>query len=916
MRCECSRWTWCLAVAFLLLHGRVSAQTLGDVRVLEEPGGTTTYRYVVKNTGTSSVTRVIIGLDYESSEPELLIPPVGWSIETGIPSTSATSPLGWSVDLVTREESNTYRISWDSSGTAYDLAPGATLEGLAVTIPSASEPYRSAHWTVIFADSSVAWGTLLPADVTAVITPGGAPVTVNTTIPGQNARITFDGTVGQRVSLRLTDVTIGSSSCCSLRVSIANPDGTSLVSPTYVGTAGDFIDTRTLPITGTYTILLDPEASYVGSATLALYDVPPDATGSLTSGGPPLTLTMGTPGQNGQLTFSGAANQRVRLEISSVTIGTSTCCSSRVSILNPDGSTLVSPTFFGTSGKFIETLTLGTNGTYTVLLDPDGANVGSANTALYEVPQDVTGSMVLGGASVAVTIGTPGQNARIEFTGTAGQQVALQLSPVTIAMATVSIRNPDGTTLVTRSVANSGAIIDNLTLPANGTYAIIIDPSGANTGSVTLTLFGTNDVTATITLGGAPVIISIGTSGQNARVTFTGTAGQRISLRLSNVSIAGNYVSILNPDGSFLVSPVFVTTTGSFIDTRTLTSTGTHTILIDPSGSNTGSMTLTLYDVPADITSTIAPGGASVAVTLVTAGQNGRVTFSRTAGQRISLRLSNVTIASSYVSILNPDGSTLVAPVIVTTTGTFIDVRTLVATGTHTIFVDPSGTNTGSVSLTLYDVPSDITGSISIGAPVALTVGTAGQNARLTFTGSTAQRISLRLSSVTIAATNVSILNPDGSTLVSPVFIGTTGGFIDTRTLTATGTHTIVVDPSAANTGSITLTLYEVPPDATGTVTVGGSGVGITTATPGQNASISFAGTSGQQVTVRITGNTMGLVTVKLMRPDGTMITTSTSSVGSFNLATQTLASTGTYTISIDPSGTNVGSQTVTVTSP
>ena len=39
-------------------------------------------------------------------------------------------------------------------------------------------------------------------------------------VPGQNATLGFDGTAGQHVTLRLTNVTIGNTSCCGARVSM------------------------------------------------------------------------------------------------------------------------------------------------------------------------------------------------------------------------------------------------------------------------------------------------------------------------------------------------------------------------------------------------------------------------------------------------------------------------------------------------------------------------------------------------------------------------------------------------------------------------------------------------------------------------------------------------------------------------
>lgn len=69
-------------------------------------------------------------------------------------------------------------------------------------------------------------------------------------------------------------------------------------------------------------------------------------------------------------------------------------------------------------------------------------------------------------------------------------------------------------------------------------------------------------------------------------------------------------------------------------------------------------------------------------------------------------------------------------------------------------------------------------------------------------------------------------------------------------------------------------------------------------------------------VTVRVTGNTMGSVNVSLIDTGGSTLASSTSSGASFNLAQKTLAAAGTYTININPQGSNVGTLNITVTSP
>ncbi len=113
------------------------------------------------------------------------------------------------------------------------------------------------------------------------IAPAGPSVTVTTHAAGENARLFFDGAAGQRVALRMSNVAMGVSTCCSAQVSIWKPDGSNLVYPTLVGTNGGFVDTRALPVSGRYSMLVDPQGTAFGSMTLTLYDVPPDVTDSI-----------------------------------------------------------------------------------------------------------------------------------------------------------------------------------------------------------------------------------------------------------------------------------------------------------------------------------------------------------------------------------------------------------------------------------------------------------------------------------------------------------------------------------------------------------------------------------------------------------------------------------------------------------
>jgi uncharacterized protein YhfF len=272
------------------------------------------------------------------------------------------------------------------------------------------------------------------------------------------------------------------------------------------------------------------------------------------------------------------------------------------------------------------------------------------------------------------------------------------------------------------------------------------------------------------------------------------------------------------------------------------------------------------------------------------------------------------------VSVLRPN-NTVLAHATCTESSAFIDTRTLPTTGTYTILVDPVDDAGGSITLQLYSVPADVSAGITPGgSAVTVTTATPGQDAALTFAGTAGQRVSLRGSNgmagqVPTCDVTASLRRPDNGVL-APGTCMEDGGFIDVRTLPATGTYTILVDPKSQATGSLTLTLYDVPPDTAGEVAVAGPAVGVALGTPGQNGSLALSGTAGAQVTVRLTGNTLGRVAVRLMAPDGTPLATKTSAAASFKLAAQTLPATGIYTIVVDPAGANTGVLDVDITTP
>jgi hypothetical protein len=85
-------------------------------------------------------------------------------------------------------------------------------------------------------------------------------------------------------------------------------------------------------------------------------------------------------------------------------------------------------------------------------------------------------------------------------------------------------------------------------------------------------------------------------------------------------------------------------------------------------------------------------------VSLTTPGQRGNYTFTANSGTQVTARYANSTIGCLAFTIIEASGATVsTAPC--TSSSTL--ARTLTSSGTHTIRVDPNGTNTGTLDLSV-----------------------------------------------------------------------------------------------------------------------------------------------------------------------------------------------------------------------
>jgi YD repeat-containing protein len=366
-------------------------------------------------------------------------------------------------------------------------------------------------------------------------------------------------------------------------------------------------------------------------------------------------ISVPTAGLASMQVFDGTAGGLFAIGISSNTLASST-----LKIFSPSGALFTSATV-SSSTQGVQLPPLSASGTYAVIVDA-GSNTGSITLALAP-PQ--TATLIPGGASVALSLTPPGERALVTFSGTSGQYLTLGLTSDTVSSATITISQPNGTTLLSKSVTSSTNGVQLPALPTTGNYTILVDP-GTNSGNITVALI--TPLNGTLTVGGASLPLSLTPIGQRGFVTFSGTAGQYLTLELGSFGSAlpVGTISLTTPSGTQLSSSSFngSTLVGS-IQLPVLPSTGTYTIFFDP-GQSSENLTLSL--VPA--VAFPAQSNDSGIVNLSDANARAEITFTGTPGEYVAVAImegiSDVNgfdttseISGIQTTVLAPDGSVL-----------------------------------------------------------------------------------------------------------------------------------------------------------------------------------------------------------------------------------------------------------------
>jgi hypothetical protein len=422
---------------------------------------------------------------------------------------------------------------------------------------------------------------LLSKPLMGTIATDGTATTYQTTTAGQSGRYTFNGTAGQRFTMRAT---AGSGLASSIAVNVYQPNGGNVGSAYLYSNTDTKIDLGALPASGAYTVTVIPSGVTTGTVNLRVF---PYDTGTLTVGTPvPFTLSSA---QNGWYTFAGNAGDFLGLAVSALAT-TPSNGSVSFTIYKADGSRLWgSSSSYPTSWQLPQ---LPTTGAYSLVVQPTGT---SAASGTFLLSLAAVGTISTDGTPIQFQNSSPGQSARYTFTGTLGQYFTMQATtgPGLASSISVAVFQPSGASIGSANLSsNNDTKIDLGALPATGTYTVTVIPNGVTTGTVSLRVVPYDAGTLTV---GNSSSLTLGAA-QNGRYTFSGNSGGLLNLAVNTVTTtpAGAYVylSVYKPDGSALWSSG--TYSPGTWQLPQLPTTGAYALVVRPYGTAAAGLTAQL----------------------------------------------------------------------------------------------------------------------------------------------------------------------------------------------------------------------------------------------------------------------------------------------------------------------------------
>ena len=757
--------------------------------------------------------------------------------------------------------------------------------------------------------------------------PSGSSQSVDASVPGQNAYLSFVAPQGGSYELTLSNVKITGASGSDYVLIVNNPSGSLYASTTCYTTnpSGNCsLHLWYLPA-GRYTITVVPTngGTLHFNALLAPPLAGPDMTPGTTS-----SIALGN-GQWEQLTFHANGGDTVALQVSAAAT-TPAGWSVQFLVYAPTVGAITTSTPYYTSltvngSQTVNLPNLPATGTYTVVVN---SSYNLPANAQFSLVPGATGQTPSDGTPQTFDANTPGQNVYFNFTAQQGDSYLLTLANVRATGASgsnysVIVNNPSGslyTSATCYTTYPAGNCDIRLWYLPPGKYTVTVLPSNGGTlhfnASLAPATVGpdlSSGQTANLTFG----------AGQWSRLTFQANAGDAVGLQVTGSTGAyGQPVRfwVYRPDvGAITTStPVYTTFDASgtqLVNLPNLPVSGKYTVIAEPYYALPGSAQFT---VVAGASGAVPPDGTAQAFDANAAGQN--VYFSLTAQQGDSylLTLSNAQASGSSgsnysVIVNNPSGSQYTSATCYTTSPAGnCDIRLwYLPPGKYTVTVLPSsgGTLHFNASLTPATPGPDLT----VGQTANLSFGM-GQWSRLTFQANAGDTAGLLVTASTGSygqPVRFWVYRPDvgaitTSTAAYTTFDVTGTQLINLPGLPASGKYTVIAEPYYALPGTAQFGLVSGVSRA---LPLDGTSQSVDANAPGQNAYFSITAQAGDSYLLTLAnasaaGSSGTGYSVIVNNPSGSQYTSascSTSSPGGNCDIRLWYLPAGTYSVAVVP---------------
>jgi len=704
---------------------------------------------------------------------------------------------------------------------------------------------------------------------------------------GDQDSYTFNGIAGQRVTAFLDNLAFRRFS-----LSLIDPTGNSIGFCSF--TSGDCeIDNVLLTTNGIYTMTVDGEDDATGNYNLCLNWLNDDST--LTAYEQCRNSLISPMGDQDSYTFTGAKGQRVTTFLDNLAFRRFS-----LSLTDPNGNSIGFCNF--TSGDCeIDNVLLPSNGTYTITVDGEDDATGSYNLCLNWLNDDST--LTAYEQCRNSLISPTGDQDSYTFTGAKGQRVTAFLDNLAFRRFSLSLIDPNGNSIGFCSFTSGDCEIDNVLLPANGTYTMTVDGEDDATGSYNLCLNWLNDSATPIAYQQC-LSRSISPVGDQDSFTFTGAVGQRVTAFLDNLAFRRFSLSLIDSSGNSIGSCNF-TSGDCEIDNVTLPAKGIYTITVDGEGDANGNYNLCLNWL--NDSATPIAYGQSLQSLISPAGDQDNFIFDGGAGHRITVFLSNTSFTRKSLRLLAPDGSTL-RFCDFTSGNCEIKDETLPITGCYTVTVDGESDATGNYTLSLTLLQGDDE-PIAYDQSLNRDLTPACDQDYFTFNGNVNHRITAYLRNLSGAPLSLRLTAPDGTSFRYCDFT-TADCQIDNVALLTNGKYTLTVDAKENAVGNYTLALNRLDNNSE---PIACDQTLVRLISPmGDQDSFVFNGKAEHRVKAFLRNQTTERLSLRLTASNGTTVGSCDFSEDSCKIET-VLNTKDTYSLTVDGEGAATGQYALTL---